>query len=83
MTSFGGVGNRKTVATFNSELSGQILVEDIEMGDDEWFRRLLFQSNLSVVQSGKGFDHFVCWFSHDFVSKQKQQRGKIDCRQEN
>jgi len=53
MTSFGGVGNRKTVAKFNSELSGEILVEDIEMGEDEWFRRLLFQSNLSVVQSGK------------------------------
>jgi hypothetical protein len=52
MTSFGGVGNRKTIATFDSELSGKIIVEDVEMGEEEWFRRLLFQSNLNVVQSG-------------------------------
>lgn len=59
-----GIGHRETVYFGTSELSGDLLVEDIKV-ENEIFRRLIFLNNQAVVQSevkmkkGNCFMHWI------------------------
>lgn len=59
-----GVGRRKTVHRSTSELSGELIVEEVDV-DGDTFRRLVFMNNQAVVQSevklksGKCFNFFL------------------------
>jgi hypothetical protein len=52
LTAAEGVGVRNVVAEMNSSTSGRMYIEESVVGKDR-FRRLFFQSNLNVIQSGE------------------------------
>lgn len=45
------VGTREVMYKGKSAMSGEYVVEDVKGEDDEIFRRLIFMSNQSVIQS--------------------------------
>lgn len=49
--SMGSVGKRETIYVGRSDFSGDFVVEDVTTDDDKVYRRLVFMSNQSAVQS--------------------------------
>ena len=51
--SIGGddIGNRKIIHKGHSEFSGDYVIEDINLGEDEAYRRLIFLSSQNIIQS--------------------------------
>ncbi|CAD7700713.1 unnamed protein product [Ostreobium quekettii] len=51
MTAVEGIGRKAVRDKVESKLSGRIIVEDVELDDGRYLRRLVFVSNSSVIQS--------------------------------